>query len=335
MNDTEQPDINEEDVAHLLRAVGRREELPGHLRQSWEAHFSSELARTGLQRRRRRSRLLAVCAGLLLATIASLVAIQQSLLPGAAPVVARVVNIVGAEHSLSGRLETEEGHHLVSGSTLATGTATWIAVAYGHYDLRLNSDTHIEFTEQAVRLLSGEIYISSTAGSSAEGITVTTPHGTIRDIGTQFSVTLDDNRTVTRVRQGEILVASAGARHRAVAGAGNAREVSFDAAGELRADDVPAQGPQWDWIFQPMPDFSLEGKSAYEFLSWSAGESGLQLIFADHSAEIYARTTLLHGDISRLTPLAALQPVLATTDLRAEQRGDGTLQIQLLPSHRR
>ena len=109
----------------------------------------------------------------------------------------------------------------------------------------------------------------------------------------------------------------------------SARRVSVNREFELSSSAVGGQ--QWPWIYQLATDFRLEGSTSYDFLQWSVAESGLRLVFASDSAEIYARTTILHGNISSLDPETAVAPVLATTHLRAQPSSEQTLLVRLLP----
>ena len=55
----------------------------------------------------------------------------------------------------------------------------------------------------------------------------------------------------------------------------------------------------------------------------------MRLEYGSKSAEIYARTTILHGDINGLDPDRAVEPVLSTTHLRVARDRAGTLQVSL------
>ena len=150
----------------------------------------------------------------------------------------------------------------------------------------------------------------------------------VSDIGTQFTVTLVGEQVMSTVRKGSIVVNTEAAEHIAEAG-DNPHRVTVNQRRELSSSDVSA-GP-WSWIYQLTPEFELEGGSTYDFLRWSVAESGRRLEFATDAAEIYARTTTLHGRLASLDPEQAVAPVLATTHLRAEIRDVNTLRVTLLP----
>ncbi len=371
-NDENKPDSpgpldEEQRLARLLRAVGKREDLPAHLSQSWEAGFRRELAQARSARRQRRWRQFAYSACLLV-----LVGVGLLLtLPGdndPLPEV-RVVSVHGNGVTLQAGAASAGaaavGQGVTLPSTVATGSDGLLALRYGQYDVRLNHQTRLRLQRDKLELLAGEIYVSdfsgysnnsksksnstaasgssgnniaSTSNSSsnpgtATGLLVTTPFGEVRDVGTQFTLGLEPERMVARVRRGAIVLAAGRNQYRADASDGGARQLVINQASEVRVTDIAPSGEPWQWIYQSGPQFVLEGNTAFGFLQWVAQESGLQLKFASDSAKVYAHTTMLHGDINGIDPLEALQPVLAATDLSAALVGQRQLQVTLLPRY--
>ena len=77
----------------------------------------------------------------------------------------------------------------------------------------------------------------------------------------------------------------------------------------------------------------MEGQSVSDFLQWSIRESGLRLKYGTKGAEIYASSTILHGDLYDLDPDKAVEPVLASTHSQVVRGSNNTLLI-LLPDQR-
>ena len=330
MDDRDRTDIEEEQIARLLRAAGPREQLPEALKQRWEGHFRDELASVSKARTQKRRRLAAgLAAGL--AAIAITLSLVMSPRVSHLPAV-QVVTVSGTvTRSLDGEgdKQLQAGQRLAVGDRLKTGGDSFTAIKWGGYDLRLNRDTRLNFREDGVSLDRGQIYVSDDPNRIGRfQLVVTTPQGSIRDIGTQFTVSVEAQRTVTTVRRGTVELDTGTATHRAKAESGSASRVSVDRDLQVHTDRVPPSGRDWAWIYLADPGFALEGSSAWEFLQWSVGESGMQLVFESAAAEAYARITTLHGSIEGLDPERAVAPVLAATDLNSRV-GEGILYISL------
>ena len=63
-------------------------------------------------------------------------------------------------------------------------------------------------------------------------------------------------------------------------------------------------------------------------LAWVARETGRQLHYESTAVEARAANVILHGNIRHLAPLAALDVMLATTDLEYTLVGD-TMEIRI------
>jgi hypothetical protein len=64
------------------------------------------------------------------------------------------------------------------------------------------------------------------------------------------------------------------------------------------------------------------GRPAADLISWVARETGRQLAYESPLVEQRATAVILHGDIRNLPPMAALEAMLATTDLVVELNGN-------------
>ena len=318
----------EDDIRRLLRAAGSRQALPGALQERWEQQFHSELERVRA-RRTRRHRWLGLAAGL--AAIAGALYLLQPPVDPSVPAI-RVTAVTGS-HTLAlpqgATGAVAVGETIEAGGTLSTGDDGSVAVRWGAYDLRINRDTRLTLTLEGVFLQQGELYASDDPGRIGQiQLSVSTPHGTIRDHGTQFTVAVRDDHTVTTVRRGAIELHAGGRDYLAEGEPGTATRLSVDARSQVLTERVSPTGEAWQWIYHAAPAFDLEGKSAWEFLRWSVDQSGLELVFTTPAARAYARRTLLYGNIADMDPESAVTPVLATTDLTAA-REDGKLLVGL------
>jgi len=346
MNDRQDsnPVANYDDsLGRVIRAAGRRQSLPPSTRQRWQAVFAEELQNVVV--RRRQQRWLAggaVCAALLVA----LIVIWPNPAPQVPAVVARIVEQVGISQATVGEGESQSTTGLKDlpvNSTLQTGNGAYLSLAYRGASVRLNQHSRVRLLPDRIELVAGELYVDSEAvdhgygkgfgmgsgrGPSVDGVTISTRLAEITHLGTQFRVAVDYQGVTSAVRSGGIVIRTGGREIQAEALPGTARQLKIDVSGEIAARDVPASGEQWDWIMAVSQDFDIDGHTVLAFLHWVASETGVSLQFAGEEALADARGTVLHGDISALNPDAAIDPVLATTDLVAERMGPGVLSIR-------
>ena len=324
-------DTDEQDIARLLRAAGPRKELPEKLKQSWENQFRNEIQPI-IQRKKHRVRIaLGACA-----TVAVLVITALLFPTGTTPprLAIQVVNTVGSSQvQLDEQRPTQlsKGQMLSVGSSITIGPGAYAAIDYGGYDLRLNSNTTVRLLHDGLALTAGELYVSNeTQTNQVHSMTVHTDLGTISDIGTQFTVTKDNNGLRANVRRGVILFETETGKYRAEATAENSAQITLDKHAKVAIQTVAHDGQEWDWIYHSGPAFTLEGHSVYEFLLWSTREAGLDVDYTTESAEIVARTTILHGETGDLNPRQAIPVVLATTRLQSEYLSGRHLRVSLL-----
>lgn len=326
MKEHNHSDPDETDIAALLQAAGYRRELPPALKQAWAGHFERELATVIERKRQRRRGLWSGMAAALVLVFAGSLYLRQ---PAPAPLAFELLN-TSADNLLfsAGRpaRTPQAGELLKPGSRVETAAGGFMAISYNGYDLRIGAQTRLRLDRGQIELQQGRIYLDDQA--AAEGILVQTALGSVRDIGTQFIVEFSDRGLTSLVRRGTIVL-ERGAEQ-VTAGADGAERVSLAPDGKLMRTPASGIGEEWRWIYDSGPGFTLEGASVYEFLRWSCDESGHTLRFLDRAAEVYARTTVLHGTLGGLDPEQALAPVLLSTHLRASTVAN-ELRVALTP----
>lgn len=334
MDKTAQEDSEEQEIARLLRAAGPRKELPLSLQKQWEKQFRANLEpalRERKQRQLRNSKRIAfgLCASV---ALFAMVFAFTVLPPPITTATIRISQINGQPvlHSNSGaRSQLHEGQRLSEVGVISTADHEYVALSYNGYDLRLNSNTRLAFIPGGLVLQAGEIYASDVGAKTTQALLIETPHGSVRDIGTQFTVSLTPQETVTRVRRGAVVVDTGTTQVKVLADEAGAALITMDEQKQVRQSRAAPSGADWQWIYHSAKQFELEGSSVLAFLQWSTTETGLQLKFANQAARIYAETTLLHGDLGALDPEGAVSPVLTTTDLQAKRVGDSTMVVSL------
>ena len=306
-DDKQGTESEEREIARLLKAAGRRPQMPQAMQDDWEAQFRAGLQPVLRARRQRRYHMVAgLCATLAAVAIGLGLLLRQ---PSAPELLVQVVatedaRLVQADGT---DLPLRAGHYLAPGSQVNSSEGGHVAVDYGGYDLRLHAGTRMELAAGEIRLTAGRLYASSEGRPIGDlSLNIRTPQGHIRNIGTQFIVSVEETGTVATVRRGAVEFDTGNEVRRAAAADGKARRLSVDRALRIEESTVAGSGEEWQWIHRGGPDFTLDNKSVWEFLQWVARESGQQLVFASEAAEIRARTDTLHGSLPSRDPERAL-----------------------------
>lgn len=270
-----------------------------------------------LSRRIRIARRLALAAAILVAVLIGIVNTVHR------PPEVVVGSVLRTEQGTleSGRLEWLPHHAMTTGAPLRAGDrytslgATLIALARGG-TLRVAPGSAFEATtDEEIVLSSGRVYLDFPRGGA--GFIVRTSAGTVEHIGTQFEVATLASGMRVRVREGSVSVHTVNGVHAAEAGT---ELVVY--ADQITERPLATHGPEWDWVAAITPGFDIEDRPVAEFLSWVARETGRRIVFADDLTRERAIQTRLHGSISGLAPLEALERVLATTTLRCDVQAD-------------
>jgi ferric-dicitrate binding protein FerR (iron transport regulator) len=189
--------------------------------------------------------------------------------------------------------------------------------------LRLDRGTTLRVQSvQSVELVHGAVYVDN-AGGSGRSIEIRTPHGTVRDIGTQFEARLIGSRLRVRVRSGLVEVSDG---HGTMSGDAGT-EITAGTGALLRAR-ASVYGPDWDWIAEVAPavDIEIEGRPLAAFLTHVSREHGWTLRYASPIVERTAAETILHGSVEGLTGEQALATVVPASGLRYALQ-DGVLTL--------
>ncbi|PLW70655.1 FecR family protein [Pseudohalioglobus lutimaris] len=328
MNESERKDEEDSDISLLLKLAGPREKLPQELKQNWESVFRQELKAAAKSRQSRRRKWIAGVAATVAFCALLLNFIPHS--PAPEPVTMVRVSSLSGSAAMTGvdgkTTELEKGMHIATGSLIETGSDSRVGLNYGGYSLRIDINSRVTLHASAVHLVSGQVYASDAVQRiGLTQLNITTPQGSVRDIGTQFTVRVSAEGTVATVRQGIILVDTGASEFQIEAQRGSAARLWVNNMGEVQSTQVSATGENWRWIYALVEPFELEGKSIYDFLQWSVSETGGELVFSRASDELYARRVLLHGSATGLDPERALLTVLEATDLKAQRQGDTLL----------
>ena len=123
------------------------------------------------------------------------------------------------------------------------------------------------------------------------------------------------------VREGQVRILADTFDATAVAG----QQVRVQGSARPAYANVRTHGDLWHWAEEFAPTIDVDGQSAYQFISWAARESGLDVRFANDAVEALAQETHMSGDTGELEPRVALQVLLQTTTLEAAFVDDSIL----------
>jgi len=181
----------------------------------------------------------------------------------------------------------------------------------GAGQMRLGYDTRLRFDgRDQVTLLQGSLYVDSGGLGIGPPLTIHTPAGEVRHIGTQFQIRVSGNATDIRVREGRVALQRGGVVARTIA-AGDALEVR--GSEERWQHGLPSFGAEWEWSASLAPPLAIEDRPLAEFLAWMAREHGWQLHFDDEALQRQAQGIHLHGSLEGLDADAMLERVALVT----------------------
>lgn len=311
-------------LGQVIRAAGRREPAPDALRDRVFAAAASTLeAKLGGQRRRTVWQTAA--AAVLVAAVGAGVLSDWT---GESPPVALSDQFVGeATYRAGGRgpwLPLLRDRRLRAGSEVRSGAGGRVGLVLARgASLRLNEATAVRLVGPTrVEVMTGTVYVDSrVVGAPVE---IVTPVAVTRDVGTQFEVRYQDSVQQVRVREGAVLMRLGGTDYRSRAG----EQLLVSAAGTVERSVIPVSGASWEWVQLVSRAPEIENRPLTELLDWAARETGRPVLYESSDVQAQAQATILHGSVRNLTPLPALQAVLATTDLELAILDDGSLLVK-------
>lgn len=318
---------DDEAMARLLRMAGTRAPIPGEIesriydrvRDEWRAssqqpegarvyaHVHRQWAR---DKRRPGLRRLLMPAALAAAAIMAIAVVVQPPPPVTSLVpVGTIARVVGGVDT--GSLP-EIGHPIYPGESLSTGAGQALSILLSNAEsLRIDENTmlHVRAADE-FQLLQGRLYADTGDFMYRDqGLVIETSMGSVTDVGTQFSVAIADDLIDVAVREGRVDISRATKQFVAVAG----ERLKIRNGDSATVESLAANDAYWGWATTLAPVFDIENKSLLDFLRWAARETGRELVFESTEIRMLAMRTDLHGSVSDIEPLDAIESVLATT----------------------
>lgn len=307
------------DIASLLHAVGPRPAASAAAMAAARAAVEAEWRATVAARQRRRQFTgWAMAASVAVGAVA--VWLARPLVQPEAVTVASLARVVGSveQNRGDGRwtpLDPSGG--IGSGTQLRTSSGGRAAISMANgVELRLDARTLVAFEDAThATLRSGAVYVDSGVPGGAPGrdFVLDTEAGSVRHLGTQYQARYLDGDLQVAVREGRVAVERESGK--VVASAGE--QVTIAGTAVTRASLAP-NAPDWAWVADVTPPFSIEGRSVEDFLVWAARETGRTIVYTSGEAAQQSRSVTLRGTVEGLTPDQAVQAVLSTTSLQPE-----------------
>ena len=317
---------NSDLVAALIRAAGKRTEPPEESYRQVLSAATDAFRRKTAKRHERTWLLWAGAAGIMVFAVALMLQWKAPVAQRAP--IAQIERAIGSVEQATGDVWSPLGEATVAFTrgvrirTLAGGMAG--LKLEGGASLRLAAETEIMLdTPPHLYLQRGTIYLDN-FGSVGTGYQIETPAGTARDVGTQFELKVAGKVLRLRVREGRVEIDRAGALLNGMAG----EQLELDLLGGVTRSPIAATDAAWQWAEAVAPAPDIEGQPASVLLAWVARETGRQLHYESTAVANRAANAILHGNVRHLAPMAALDVMLATTDLEYTLVGD-TMEIRI------
>ncbi len=229
---------------------------------------------------------------------------------GATPMPLSLSTPINANDVIETDAESRVGLRIVDGSSI-----------------RIDRGSRVRFlTPVTLEVIAGAAYVAT--ADPSHGFEVRTMMGALRDVGTQFEVSLTRSLLRLRVRTGTVEIR----RDTGVDTAAAGTETTITTNG-IAVRPVPAYGSEWAWTTEVAPAFAIEGRTLGSYLQHLAGEQGWTLHYADPAVAEAAGRTILHGSVEELSAEDALGVVLATSGLEYRLR-NGELHVSTITMSR-
>ena len=308
-----------QDPRELIREAGRPPEIPSEdllrirsaARREWQ-----ELSATPIFEGRSRSLRYAALAATLLIALGALSA-YLAMRPWASTELGGTIELASGSGVSSWRV----GDSVALGDRVRTEGDGRLALRLtsGH-SVRLDSDSSLALLSQDALVLDrGAVYVDSGVQEGAPGLTVMTPAGSVREIGTQFEVRLSDaseQALEVRVREGRISLERDGESFEARQG-----ERLVVSHGRVERGVAPVHGDSWSWVLATAPPLGADDRTLAAFLDWFGHEAGLEVAFENPELERSEAREIVSGDFSDMTPADALDAALSASGLRHRIEG--------------
>ena len=309
--------MNEHDIEKLLKSAGPLTEPDKNMMNDVKA--ATQLAWQEVVEARKRKKqhrirtVFASCAAAILCVAIGIRFLSNNPLQHSQnTIVAEVIHTDGT--IVINKNQVHELRDIAIGDLVATGSS-------GSLSIRLKDQTTIAFSSNTTLRLAnsstlnlehGRIYIDSPDINTS--VTVITPWGNIKDIGTQYEVNIKQDSLEVAMRSGKVAVDLGEKVLYALAENGYGDVIALNKNNEFTKRTLASSDAHWDWTRKSAQPLIVEGKTVGEVLNWTGLITGKSIEYATPAARDAAVTTVLSG--GELAPISAektLSTLLKTT----------------------
>lgn len=290
-----------DDIGRLIRHAGARDAVPnerfGRAKRNVQRHWERVVDEHRRGHHRTQLRYFPVAASVVVAAVGLLLFSYIREVPG--PVVMASIDRVLGEVLIDGRAASARDN-IAPDALVETRDDSRIALRLaGGQSMRLDTLSRVVMhSANDVGLERGGLYIDTERSQAAAPVIVTTAFGQARDVGTQFQVRLDDDALMVGVREGRVEFARP---DRELLSIDSGYVVDLEQDGSDTERETGPDDPIWEWVETVAPDFELDGATLEQYLSWYAGQRGLDLVWSDSGSEQRAKRIRLSGSIAGAT----------------------------------
>ena len=297
-------DHQDKDLERLLKIAGEPP-LPDAERKAMHKQALAGIWKNSVrQQRRMRWQKLLVPVGLAASLVLAVVVfVSNTTLPTAAPI-AEIVYRLG-DMGLTG-VETRQDGALYAGDLLVTQKDGALTFSMSDASIvQLDASTELTLQgEGELWLHHGRVFVDSPGLQSS--VVIHTAWGTLRDTGTAFEVSVNEQMLQVAMRDGvvELTLQDGGqpaVRAAVENGAGDVLTVDTNMA--LTRSSRPTSAAQWEWVRRGTPAFPQGSHSLNDVLIWAARQSGRQLAYVSPIVEMQAQTEIVNWPAIKATSI--------------------------------
>jgi len=320
---------DEESLRDLLREAGARAAPPASVVDDVRLAVFNEWQQVVLQRRRTRFLRYGLAAGIAIAVVAVLAAVQSTRLREPVATVTRVEGTL--QMTADGGEDWQSvlpGASLPSGVVLRTDDSARVALNLRGLSVRIDSGSLVELKRgDRIILERGALYVDTGAAPqliASQSLIVDTMYGSVRHDGTQYSLRILADGLAVSVREGRVQIDHGGGAYTGSAG----EYIVVPRDGAVQRREISSQNAEWQWATDIAPVFLIDHRPLSQFLDWVARETGKPVTYASPEVRARAEKLILRGSVGNLPPEQALAAVLATTPFTQQQAQD-SIRIEL------
>ncbi|MCX7554198.1 FecR domain-containing protein [Marinicella sp. S1101] len=208
-------------------------------------------------------------------------------------------------------------------TTIKTSDSGYLALTLAdRSELRVDNNTELTIDSGTINLIKGNIYHDTDDVTQTLPLLIQTNQGIVQHVGTRYVVSQKADQLNVAVRNGKVKFTATSDQNKQHTINANQLLTSSDAMIQVSA--VNPYDSVWGWTFKSQANYQLDGKSLYEFVTWFARQTGLDVDWSGLQSN--AKRIRLSGNIKNISSDQAIKTVFLSTQLNYNIN-NGVLQI--------